>query len=235
MLVEKTEQLRVTLDFSPFDHIIRLLENRLHMKVIFQNIEEIYSETGLAGTSLQDNPVYEVAGDGDGVKYGKKALIDYILQTVKNTDIEYFKSPDTFPFIFKVNDKMMDIVSSYIDFGDGVYLEDYEDEDDYNKACEKYKFNPTDAVIAAEKIIQSIKNSFSFSDENTVWFLKNNIDNVIEIWERWLDCQRKCYIDYYESMEYDAMVDDNPGQDIPPYEGFKDPRKSDKFYDITSI
>lgn len=232
-LVEKTEQLRVSLDFSPIDNILKLLKNRLHMKIIFQNIEEIYSETGLAGSSLRDGPVYEIAEDSDGVKYGKKALIDYILQTVKNTDIEYFKSSDTFPFIFKVNEKMMDIVSSYIDFGDGVYIEDYEDVNDYNKACEKYKFNPTDAVIAAEKIIHSIKSSFSFNDENTVWFLKNNIDNVIKIWEHWLDCERKCYIDYYESMEYDAMVENNPDQNIPPYKEFKDPRKSDEFYDLT--
>lgn len=206
-LFEIANSEKITINLANLNLLITKIEQSLLVKIIFKKIEEIYREAGLAGSSLQDHPTYEVAADSDGIKYGKKVLIDYILKTVKNADDEYFKNADTFPLIFKVDDMMMSIASDYVYYAG--------DENDIGTEYEN-KFNPVHVNIAAGKIIQSIKDSFSFNDNDTVWFLKNNITSIINIWEKWLECEKEKFTNYNN-----GQVD----------EEFKDSRESDSFYD----
>lgn len=212
----------IILNFSDLDEIIEKIEQLLFTKIIFEKIESIYYKD--EPEEIPENSSYNYEADSIrihdiqfGIRRREKTLIDYILKSIKKADTDCFKYLDYYPLTFQDNEDMIPVVNYF-----GYHID-----------------NPSLGKKAtAIRIQQLIIDSFSFNDMRILIFLKNNIDEIIRIWESWIKCEEILQSRIEEEKNYVGELDDSEAEcyfhndEIEEKYFYDDPRKKDDFYEF---
>jgi transcriptional regulator with XRE-family HTH domain len=227
-IISLSEIEKYNIESSDFDYLVNKFSDFIFMKIIFQKIEYIYQLENLPGSQLDDHTTTDADIEEGEIKYGKKSLFKYIFHSIQSADWKYFNKLENFPYIFKNNNEIDELVDLFVIDG-----KNYNDEHDVKPS--EYQID-----IYKNEILDAVKKHFVFSDLRTIQFLKEHIDVIIAKFGIWLEEQHKVNLDDLESRNFQSYLDDiyngnvklQPGEDLPSYVFYDDPRKKDTFYEI---
>lgn len=227
-IISLSEIEKYNIESSDFNYLVNKFSDLILMKIIFQKIEYIYQLENLPGSQLNDHTTTDADIEEGEIKYGKKSLFKYVFHSIQSADWKYFNKLESFPYIFKNNNEIDELVDLFV-------IDGKNSNDGYGLKPSEYQID-----IYKNEILDAVKKHFVFSDIRTIQFLKEHIDIIIAKFEIWLEVQHKVNLDNIEhniflanlDQIYSGNIELGPTEDLPSYVFYDDPRKKDTFYEI---